>query len=438
VGRSHLALSLVLLLACAWALPAAAALLGHGGPVKAVAVAPNGRTAVTAGFDYSLIVWDLASESVRHRLQGHDGPVNAMALTADGAMAVSAGDDGTVAVWNVARGALLRRMRAEAKLGTVALDPEGTLIAAGGWDGRVHRWRLGDGTALPPLDNGGERVTALAFVGATLLVGGHEGSLRIWEPASATERRVRAHDFALTGIAALPGGIVVTASIDCSLRRWDPALAAWSAELLGHEQPVVALTASPDGRLLASAGAKGEVLLWNRGDSHPHLVLSGIGPAVWSLAFVPDGEQLLGGGADGAVRVWDTATGALLGQPLPETRPAAQGRGPQLFAKCSACHTLTAEGGNKAGPPLAGLFGRRAGSVADYAYSDALRASGIIWTEETVARLFDLGPVRFVPGSKMPLQRLPDPRDRDDLIDYLKRMGGGRRRRAPSTRSLPR
>ena len=116
------------------------------------------------------------------------------------------------------------------------------------------------------------------------------------------------------------------------------------------------------------------------------------------------------------------ATGALLGQPLPGPAPRTEGRGPKLFAKCAACHTLTGDGGNRAGPPLAGLFGRRAGSVADYPYSPALRDSGIVWTEETVARLFDMGPDRFVPGSKMPLQRLTDPRDRGDLIDYLKQM----------------
>ena len=59
-----------------------------------------------------------------------------------------------------------------------------------------------------------------------------------------------------------------------------------------------------------------------------------------------------------------------------------------------------------------------------YAYSPALRASGIVWTEATVARLFDVGPDQFVPGSKMPLQRLVNPGDRAALIDYLKRMGG--------------
>ena len=420
-----LALVLISLLSVLRLGVASAALLGHGGPVKGIAVSKDGRLAVTAGFDYSLIVWSLADESVLHRLQGHDGPVNAVALSSDGGTAVSASDDGSVAVWDMVTGGLRLRLRTEAKLGAIAISGDDAEIAAGGWDGRVHRWRLSDGVALPALANGGERVTALAFTSIALLVGGHEGSLRVWDHTGTLSRQVPTHDFALTGLAVLPEDVIVTASIDRTLRRWDAAMASSAAELAGHEQPVVALAASRDGRLLASAGAKGEVLLWAAGDSHPHLVIAGAGPAIWSLAFTPDGAHLLGGGADGAVRVWDTATGAQLGQPVPEAHPPAAGRGPQLFAKCSACHTLTSDGGNKAGPPLAGLFGRRAGSVVDYPYSPALRDSGIVWTEETVARLFDLGPDRFVPGSKMPLQRVPNPRDRTELIAYLKRMGGG-------------
>jgi cytochrome c len=45
-----------------------------------------------------------------------------------------------------------------------------------------------------------------------------------------------------------------------------------------------------------------------------------------------------------------------------------------------------------------------------------------VWTEQTVARLFEVGPDVMVPGSKMPLQRLPDARDRADLDTYLKRI----------------
>lgn len=407
--------------------PAAAALIGHGGPVKGIAVSADGSLAVTASFDYSLIVWRLADETVQSRLLGHDGPVNAVALSADGTTAVSASDDGSVAVWDVDTGTLRRRLPTATKLAVVALSPDGLQVAAGGWDGLLYRWRLSDGAAVPPLANDGERVMALTFTadGAFLLAGGHEGSLRVWRIAdNVSSQRIHAHDFALTGLTTLPNGQVVTGSLDGTLRRWTLASDNAPAELTADQQPIAALAVSSDGRFLASAGTRGDVLVWRTDADHPYLVLADTGAAVWALAFTPDDGHLLAGGADGAVRVWDLTTGVLSGRPVPPRTRTGDGRGPQLFAKCAACHTLGAEGGNKAGPPLGGLFGRPAGSVKGYAYSPALRASGIVWTEATVARLFDVGPDQFVPGSKMPLQRLVNPGDRAALIDYLKHMGG--------------
>ena len=95
-------------------------------------------------------------------------------------------------------------------------------------------------------------------------------------------------------------------------------------------------------------------------------------------------------------------------------------RGAKLFRTCAACHTLTPDGAHRAGPSLHGLFGRQAGSHPGYPYSDALKTADLVWTEETVSRLFEIGPERLVPGSKMPLQQMPDPDDRAALIHYLK------------------
>jgi cytochrome c2 len=95
------------------------------------------------------------------------------------------------------------------------------------------------------------------------------------------------------------------------------------------------------------------------------------------------------------------------------------GRGEQLWRKCASCHTLEANGRNRAGPRLHGLFGRTAGSVPDFEYSDALRQSGIVWTDQTLdAYLKDAE--AFVPGTKM-YGGLSQDDDRTDLLAFLRR-----------------
>ena len=95
-------------------------------------------------------------------------------------------------------------------------------------------------------------------------------------------------------------------------------------------------------------------------------------------------------------------------------------RGKTLFRACAFCHTLTPDGGNRAGPTLWGLFGRPAGAVEGYHYSPALKGSGIVWDEVAVARLFEIGPDVMTPGSKMPMQTITSAADRRDLVAYLR------------------
>jgi cytochrome c len=92
--------------------------------------------------------------------------------------------------------------------------------------------------------------------------------------------------------------------------------------------------------------------------------------------------------------------------------------GADLFAEhCSECHSLK-EGKNKKGPSLFAGFGRKAATVPDFAYSDALKASGIVWTPEALDPYLAL-PKKAVPGGKMKYDGLPDAKARADLIAYL-------------------
>ena len=81
---------------------------------------------------------------------------------------------------------------------------------------------------------------------------------------------------------------------------------------------------------------------------------------------------------------------------------------------------------SEAGPSLYGVFGRQAGTLQGYSYSDALSGSQLVWEDQTIDKLFELGPDHFTPGSKMPMQRIAQPADRQDLIAYLRDNTGPR------------
>ncbi|MGB3448813.1 MAG: cytochrome c family protein, partial [Xanthobacteraceae bacterium] len=92
-------------------------------------------------------------------------------------------------------------------------------------------------------------------------------------------------------------------------------------------------------------------------------------------------------------------------------------RGRQVFKKCQACHSMQA-GKNMLGPSLANIVGTKAGEVANYTFSTAMKQSGITWTPEKLdAYLAD--PQKVVPGNKMPFPGLKTDSDRIDVIAYL-------------------
>jgi cytochrome c len=92
-----------------------------------------------------------------------------------------------------------------------------------------------------------------------------------------------------------------------------------------------------------------------------------------------------------------------------------------VFRACVACHTLRADDGNRAGPTLHGIFGRRIATLPGYNFTAALKQLDIVWTPETVAKLFEVGPAIFTPGTKMPEQRIGTAEERDVLVKFLER-----------------
>jgi cytochrome c len=179
-----------------------------------------------------------------------------------------------------------------------------------------------------------------------------------------------------------------------------------------------------DGARTAAASIDGTITLVDRKMRTVQRIVTGSGAPVWAVAFLPEGGTLLSGAADHTIRRWSAATGEPLDPPRGAEDPlAAYAREPgaEVFRACVACHALAPDQGNRAGPSLHGIIGRRIASLPGYNYSEALKHLDIVWTPETLAKLFEIGPALYTPGTKMLEQRIGSREDREALIEFLQR-----------------
>ena len=100
-----------------------------------------------------------------------------------------------------------------------------------------------------------------------------------------------------------------------------------------------------------------------------------------------------------------------------ETSPLK--RGAKVFRYCKACHTLDEGGRHKVGPNLWAIYGRAAGTKENFKYSKAIKASGVVWTEETMDAYL-AKPSAFIKGGLMSFAGVKKQEDRDALQLYLK------------------
>lgn len=404
---------------------------GHGGPVMDVAVSPDGATVLTGSFDYSVGVWSTTASPPRW-LEGHRAAVNDVAfLGAD--RAVSGGDDFTVILWDLGTGAALHQMDGhKAKITSVRPAPDGARIASASWDGTVRVWDAATGALLSTLEGhkGGVNDVIWAAGGARLISAGTDGTILEWDPGADSPTRILAeHGFGVNRLAlADDESWLAYGAVDGGTRVLDMATGDELADLTLDRRPVLALSLSRDGSLLAVGDGEGYIMVVGTDDwSIAYDFRAAVNGPIWALDFTADGQGILAGGIADEAYLWpldteaDTPRMAELKREF-HTDPNAVSNGERQFLrKCSICHTLGPDGERRAGPSLYNVFGREAGGLAGYSYSPALQNSDLVWTDETIDQLFDVGPDVLTPGSKMPMQQIASPQDRADLIAFLRR-----------------
>lgn len=410
-------------------------LKGHGGPIMGITVSPSGQIA-TASFDNSVGVW---TEQAPLWLEGHRAAVNTVEFLSSDFLG-SAGDDNNLWLWSLEQQRGYQITGHTAKIMDIAVAPDGDTIATASWDATIGLSSQKDAQTSADKTSQLKRklkghksgVNALAFSqdGQRLYSASVDGTIREWSYTEETtvSRVIVKHGFGVNELVVNDAdGWLAYGATDGGTRMIDLKTGAQIADFTLDRRPILSLAYDPQAQRLAAGDGQGFIMMIDTNAlkiTHDFRATSR-GP-IWALAFSSDGQNIHAGGIEDIVYSWPVDTLDKHAGMSSETRsfledPETLANGERQFKrKCSICHTLTEGSARKAGPSLYGIYGRRAGTVPDYTYSQTLNESQIVWSPDTINALFDEGPDHYIPGTKMPMQRIVQQSDRDDLIDYLR------------------
>ncbi len=273
--------------------------------ITEVVWAPNGRALAVAGAD-GITLYEAAAMQIAGVLKGHEGPVKGIAVSPDGGWIVSAGADTTVRLWNLRAGAAQTILRGHSDaVNAAAFSPDGQRVAAASTDRTVRLWTLaGEPSGL--LQGHTDEVTAVVFCGAERVVtGSWDQQARVWDIERGECVQVVSHGSWVRHLAALERlGWAASASRDGIVQVWEVESGREIVKLLAHSGGADAVAFSPDGKMLATGGRDQKVKLWALPEGRPLHVLWGHEKPVLTVAFSPDGTRLASGSGDNTVRLW--------------------------------------------------------------------------------------------------------------------------------------
>jgi hypothetical protein len=238
-------------------------------------VTVDGRRAVSASYDKTLKVWDLASGREPLTLQGHADKVIACAIAASGERIISISYDHTLKVWDLASGHELSTLRGHAdRVSACAIAADGRRVVSASVSGTIEVWNLLSERELFTLP----------------------GHIRLVAACAVT----------------VDGRYAVTASNDHTLKIWDLEIRRVRAVLVGHAQCVIACAVTFDGRFVVSASDDRKLKIWSLTSGQELSTLYGHSSRVTACAVTPDGRRVVSASDDHTIKVWDLATGACL------------------------------------------------------------------------------------------------------------------------------
>jgi hypothetical protein len=292
----------------ATALAELGSLQGHQNGICAAALSPDGRQLVSASFDKTVRLWEVASRAERSKLaEGQEVP--SVGFSPDGKWVVAGFQDGSIRIWDAAK--LQSRTLSGHTLQAISLafSPDSKILASASTDGTVRLWDPLTGTSKPPLEGHPKGAMCLAWSpdGKLLAVGCADRMLKLWEIPAARERRsfTDGTEGPLLSVGFAGAKTVAGAGQDGRVYLWD--LDSGRRRVFeGHAKEIKGVACSPDGLWLASASLDGTLRVWDTASGETRALFKD--PyGFYGAAVSRKGELLVGCGGSWNIRIWDTA-----------------------------------------------------------------------------------------------------------------------------------
>jgi WD40 repeat protein len=299
-----------------------ATLPGRGQHIWGLAVTDDGKKVISSTWDNVVSVWDVATQAETLTMplppdpRAAAGPVRAMAVSPDGTLLALSCEDRVVLLRERATGKLLRTLSGpEDVIAAIAFSPDGLLLAAASADVRGHVWDVTSGELKGKTGGHEGGATCLAWTAdsRTLATAGNDHTVRLWDGRSLKEvGTLEGHIGPIRTIAFSPDGSrLISGGDDQTPIVWDIKTKAAVGTLEGHAGAVRAVGVSPDGTTVASAGDDKVIRLWDLVTLKQRAAVGGHNGPVHSLAFSPGGKTLASGAAGGGVHLIDPIRGTV-------------------------------------------------------------------------------------------------------------------------------
>jgi WD40 repeat protein len=280
-----------------------------------VALSPDGKQAVTSGFD-GLRCWDLSGGKQVRVFGKNQRGYWSLAFSADGRQLIAGGADHHAYVFDAKTGQRVQQLMGHTnEVWGAVLTADGKQALTGAWDRSIRVWDMATGKQSRVFNNVRDNVRCMILSpDGKLLAAGHfavvngPGTIRLWDVAKGTEiRAMSGHEMEVSSVAFSPDGkLLVSTSFDKTVRIWRVADGKEIKRLNGHDGRIEGAAFTSDGQRVVSCCCEGDptVRLWDVASGKLLGASDKTDEGFLSLAVLPGNRHCLTTGKDGAVRTW--------------------------------------------------------------------------------------------------------------------------------------